>query len=100
MEVENGIERLPPGRKRDHLARTWSNVLSVGLAGRVAAFDEAAALVAGRLMATRSRAGITIEIRDTQIAAIALTRGATLATRNIRHFLDLGTVAVDPWQVS
>eukprot|EP01037_Dinobryon_pediforme_P010856 gene10856-10936_t len=96
MEVENGIERLPNGRRKDHLIKTWNNVLSVGLAGRVAPFDEEAAIVAGRLMAARSGSGITIDSRDTQIAGIALTRGATLATRNLRHFLELGTRAVDP----
>jgi predicted nucleic acid-binding protein len=37
-------------------------------------------------------------MRDTQIAGIALTRRATLATRNLRHFRDLKVPVVDPWQ--
>ena len=36
--------------------------------------------------------------RDTQIAGIALSRRATLATRNMRHFQDLRVPVVDPWQ--
>jgi predicted nucleic acid-binding protein len=33
-----------------------------------------------------------------QIAGIASARKATLATRNTRHFADLGINIVDPWQ--
>jgi predicted nucleic acid-binding protein len=43
----------------------------------------------------RGRAG---EVRDCQIAGIALARRATLATRNIRHFAALGDTVVDPWE--
>lgn len=100
MEVENGIQRVPPGRRKDHLAKVWGNVLSIGLERRVASFDEEAALLAGRLMADRTRAGITIDIRDTQIAGIALAHGATLATRNMRHFRDLGALAINPWDAA
>jgi predicted nucleic acid-binding protein len=32
-----------------------------------------------------------------QIAGIAAARRATLATRNIRHFADLGVELIDPW---
>ena len=34
---------------------------------------------------------------DAQIAAIALTVGAALATRNLADFQDLGLRLVDPW---
>jgi predicted nucleic acid-binding protein len=37
------------------------------------------------------------DIRDTQIAGIALARRATIATRNLRHFSDLKVPVVDPW---
>jgi predicted nucleic acid-binding protein len=41
-----------------------------------------------------------VEIRDVQIAGIATVRKAVLATRNIRHFEDLGINLVDPWSAS
>lgn len=59
-------------------------------------FDTAAADASGVLVAKRQRAGRSIEIRDAQIAGIALARKATLATRNVRHFKDLGVRLVDP----
>ena len=39
----------------------------------------------------------SIEIRDVQIAGIALARKASIATRNIRHFEGLGIPLIDPW---
>jgi len=35
---------------------------------------------------------------DAQIASICLSRGATLATKNIRDFDRTGNDVVDPWQ--
>ncbi len=61
-------------------------------------FDSAAAVEAASLAAERQRAGRPVDMRDTQIAGIALARHAMLATRNVRHFLDLKVPVVDPWQ--
>ncbi|MFM7707578.1 MAG: hypothetical protein ACKPBA_11270 [Planctomycetota bacterium] len=36
-----------------------------------------------------------MDLRDTQIAGIALARRATVATRNARHFAEVSVV--DPW---
>jgi predicted nucleic acid-binding protein len=38
-----------------------------------------------------------VDLRDTQIAGIALARHAAVATRNTRHFKDLSVPVVDPW---
>lgn len=45
-----------------------------------------AAQEAGRVMANLERKGIPVEIRDIFIGATAKTNGATLYTRNTRHF--------------
>ena len=68
------------------------------LQNRVLPFDRIAADAAGRLLAARRRQGFTDEFRDTQIAGIVLARGATLATRNVRHFRGLGAAVVNPWE--
>jgi hypothetical protein len=39
-----------------------------------------------------------VEIRDVQIAGVASSRKATLATCNVRHFEGLGIHLVDPWK--
>ena len=45
----------------------------------------------------RFRMGTDRQTRDIQIAGIAIYRGATLATRNVRDFADLDLRLVDPW---
>jgi len=49
------------------------------------------------LAADRKARGRPAELRDTFIAGIAIARGATLATRNAKHFEDLPTPVVNPW---
>jgi predicted nucleic acid-binding protein len=61
-------------------------------------FDAAAADAAAAIAAQRQKTGRPADLRDTQIAGIALARHATLATRNVRHFADLTVPIVDPWK--
>ncbi len=61
-------------------------------------FDRTAAKTAAAIAASQRQIGRSVEIRDVQIAGIAAARKATLATRNTRHFADLGINLVDPWQ--
>jgi predicted nucleic acid-binding protein len=96
FEVRMGLELLASGRRRTRLQEAFAAVLEEDLHGRVHSFDRPAALAAGRLGAERQRAGRSVEIRDLQIAGIALARKATVATGNVRHFEGL-TAVVDPW---
>jgi predicted nucleic acid-binding protein len=66
----------------------------------VQSFDQSAAVAAGTIAAERQKAGRTLEVRDVQIAGIAVARKATLATRNVRHFEGLGVELVDPWSAA
>jgi predicted nucleic acid-binding protein len=61
-------------------------------------FDNAAATEAAFLAAQRQKDGRSVDMRDTQIAGIALARRATLATRNVKHFRDLKVPVIDPWE--
>jgi len=96
-EVLFGLELLPPGRRRSDLEQRFAGAIEEDLEGRILPFDLAAAASAATLAARRRREGRPVEIRDTLIAGIALSRGASLATRNTRHFRDLGVDLVDPW---
>jgi predicted nucleic acid-binding protein len=89
-----------PRTPRTQAERVFDQLLAEDLEGRVQPFDQAAALAAGRIAARRQSTGRTVEIRDVQIAGIATVRKAVLATRNIRHFEDLGINLVDPWSAS
>ncbi len=50
------------------------------------------------LAAERQKTGRPIDVRDTQIAGIALARGAPLATRNVKDFQDLNVPVINPWE--
>ena len=97
FEIRLGLEILAAGRRRRDLEEAFTKALEEDFEGRVVPFDQAAAHAAGRIAAERRRAGRTIEVRDVQIAGIAIARKATLATRNLRHFEGLGLALVDPW---
>jgi hypothetical protein len=98
FEVRMGLELLTKGRRRSQLEQEFDRLLIEDFDGRVQLFDRAAADAAGTIAASRQRAGRTVEIRDVQIAGIASSRKATLATRNVRHFEGLGVRLVNPWK--
>jgi predicted nucleic acid-binding protein len=97
FESRLGLALLPAGRRRKALESAFDRVLEEDLENRVLAFDGDAALQAAALAAARQRAGRPVDIRDTQIAGIAQSRRATLATRNVRHFEGLTVPVINPW---
>ena len=98
FEARLGLALLPSGRRRQALEAAFARLLEEDLQTRVLDFDSAAATEAASLAAERQKAGRPVDMRDTQIAGIALARRATLATRNVRHFADLKVPVVDPWE--
>jgi toxin FitB len=97
MEIRLGLEALAPGRRRTRLEEEFVRVLEDDLEDRVLPFDRDAAEAAAVVGAKRRREGRPREVHDTQIAGIVIARRASLATRNTRHFDDLGVELVDPW---
>ena len=97
FEVRFGLELLASGRRRRELEEAFARTLEEEFENRVVSFDEAAAQAAGVIAAEQRRAGRPVEIRDVQIAGVARSRKAALATRNRKHFEGLGLPLVDPW---
>lgn len=97
FEVITSLRLLADGRRRRDLELSFEALLREELDGRVQSFDTSAAVAAGEIAAHRQAAGRTLGIRDVQIAGIATARRAQLATRNTRHFTDLGIALLDPW---
>lgn len=97
FEVHFGLELITPGRRRRQLEAAFARALDEDFEGRILPFERQAARAAALIAARRRQAGRSIEIRDAQIAGIAATRRATVATRNTRHFSDLGIALIDPW---
>jgi predicted nucleic acid-binding protein len=66
--------------------------------GRVLRFEHADAMAAGRIRAKRSAVGRPIGVQDAMIAAICLSHGMTLATRNTKDFEGLDLRLVNPFE--
>jgi len=96
-EIYYGLALLPEGRRRETLLAAVQPMFDVDLAGRILPFDTDAALAYPAIAAGRRWSGQPISQIDAQIAAIVRSRGARLATRNIRDFEHCGIAMVDPW---
>jgi predicted nucleic acid-binding protein len=99
FELQVGIERLPASRKRRNLEQQLGRVVEDDIEDRVLTFDRLAADETALLVARRERLGRPIDLRDSMIAGIVIARRAEFATRNIRHFGDLGVTVIDPWAI-
>jgi predicted nucleic acid-binding protein len=66
--------------------------------GRVLNFGDAAAEQYGRVTAARRSMGRPIETKDAMIAAKCLVHDATLVTRNVRDFEQIGLKVVNPFE--
>ncbi len=96
-EMAFGIGALPAGRRRQALAAALEGVLAL-FAGRVLAFDEAAALRYGELAVRARAAGKGFPTPDGYIAAIAAARGFAVASRDGSAFAAAGVAVIDPWR--
>jgi predicted nucleic acid-binding protein len=98
FEIHFGLALLAPGHRRDRLYDAFDRAIGEILGGRVLPFDRTAAETAAAIAARQRQIGRPLEIRDVQIAGIVAARKASLATRNTRHFENLGIILVDPWR--
>ncbi len=96
-ELREGVDGLAPGRRRDQLVQWLAQDLPERFAGRVLPVDAAVAGRWGSLRASAGRAGRTLPVVDSLIAATALEHGFAVVTRNVRDFRGAGVRLVDPW---
>lgn len=97
-EILYGLALLPDGRRRQALETAVRPIFSEDLAGRVLAFDREAAASYAAIAARRRALGRPISQFDAQIAAIAVSRGASIATRNVADFAETGAPVINPWE--
>ena len=100
FEIRFGIDLLASGRQKQQLEIAFARCLKDDLQERILDFDRDAAREAATMAARRQLAGRPVEFRDMEIAGIAAARRAPLATRNTRHFENLGIELVDPWLIA
>lgn len=98
FEARYGLGLLAEGQRKTKLQQHLDELVQIDLGNRIVVFDVRAAGMAAQLAAERKLRGRTVDVRDTFIAGIALAQSATLATRNTKHFNDLPTPVINPWQ--
>jgi toxin FitB len=97
-ELRYGAALLPNGKRKKALLAEIEGMLDEDFSGRILPFDSLAAKAFAVIAADRRQKGRPISQADAQIAAIAHSRGASLATRNAPDFDDCGVEVINPWQ--
>lgn len=97
-EILTGIAIMPAGQRREGLAAAADRAFNGMFADRVLPFDRSAAHAHARIAAARRHAGRPISQADCQIAAIAVARGGTVVTRNVRDFEGIEIAVINPWE--
>ncbi|PLC52395.1 VapC toxin family PIN domain ribonuclease [Pollutimonas nitritireducens] len=96
-ELLYGVQLLPDGQRKTALLIAIRQIFSLDMAGQVLGFDNDAADHYAEIAAVRKSCGKPISQFDAMIAAITKSRGARLATRNVKDFVDCGIDVIDPW---
>ncbi len=93
-EIRRGAE-MPKASLRRPALLGWLRGLEESYAPRICNFDADAAHMFGALLARRPSEATLLDI---QIAAQALARDMTVATRNVKDFVWTGVTLVNPWE--
>jgi predicted nucleic acid-binding protein len=97
-EMYYRLALLPLGKRRSDMERVVQQMFEQDFSGRILSFDSAAALEYAKLASLRRQIGKPIAQADAQIAAIAISKNAVLATRNIADFCGCHLTLVNPWE--
>ncbi len=96
QELRYGLALLPQGKRARELTSRVDGLIAV--LPEALPYDWVAAEECGRLLAAMRGSGRQSGgPEDAQLASIAKVSGATLATRNTKHFEGWGVPLVNPW---
>jgi predicted nucleic acid-binding protein len=98
-ELRFGIAALPSGKRRETLNSSLEQRILPLFVGRILPFDTAASEAYAVLRAGARAQGRAIAPADGYIAAIAMTHGLIVATRDTAPFEAAGLAVINPWQM-
>ncbi|MBI1790734.1 MAG: type II toxin-antitoxin system VapC family toxin [Acidobacteria bacterium] len=97
-EVLYGIDLVAGGKRRAALEAAADAMFQEDFAGRILPFDDEAARLFPKITVARRLLGRPISQFDAQIAAIARSRDAAIATRNTKDFEHCEVPLLNPWK--
>lgn len=98
FEIHFGLNILPNGKRKKALQTGFETMLTEDLEQRILDFDIAAAVQSAEISAALLPHGLSVEIRDLQIAGIVAAKHGALVTRNIEHFQHMKIPLINPWE--
>jgi predicted nucleic acid-binding protein len=97
-ELRFGLAAMPAGKRRSIYQERLEREVLTAFTGRVLPFDLDASQAYAELMARARAAGKAIGKADGYIAASAVARGFSIATRDTGPFQAAGLNIIDPWE--
>jgi hypothetical protein len=97
-EIFYGIELLHRGKRQEILRAGAEKLFQVVFRNNILTFDERAAREFSAIASLRRKQGRPMSEFDLQIAAIARTKSAIVATRDANDFDGCGVRLIDPWE--
>lgn len=96
-EILNGITVLPVSRRWDGLQEWLDEILRPWFADRILPVTAPIAERWGVLSGECRLIGKQVKVADGLIVATALHHKLAIVTRNVKDFVGLGAVVVNPW---
>ena len=99
-EIHKGVAKIADRARKERL-RAWIEESLVPRFGeRILGIDARVAAAWGGIAGAAERSGTPVPVMDGLIAATAQVHALGVATRNGRHFEQLGIKVVDPWRTA
>ncbi|MGB3224338.1 MAG: type II toxin-antitoxin system VapC family toxin [Desulforhopalus sp.] len=96
-ELLFGIAVLPNGKRKDMLSEVLGGLMEL-FNGRILSFDADAARQYAELAVTARTSGRGFPLPDGYIAAIAVSQGYQIASRDIAPFEAANVAVINPWE--
>ncbi|WP_409524103.1 type II toxin-antitoxin system VapC family toxin [Nitrincola sp. MINF-07-Sa-05] len=96
-ELLFGIAALPDGKRKDMLGEALDGLMEL-FKGRILSFDADAARKYAKLAATARAAGRGFPVPDGYIAAMAVSQGYQVASRDMAPFEAADIDVINPWK--
>ena len=97
-EILYGIKILDDGKRKNQLLHAADAMFEEDFSGKLLSFDTQAAHAFANICSTRKKLGRPISQIDAQIAAITLSRKASLVTRNVNDFQNCEIPIINPFE--